>query len=98
MSSYFEVEDSGCGIPEANLPKLFMPFYSAKGEWAPPGSPQAELKGVGLNLAVSNMTVSEYGGRIEVRSIEGVGSTFPSRTTCSGPQHIGISRSSRYSR
>ena len=75
-SSYFEVEDSGCGIPEADLPKLFMPFYSAKGEWAPPGSPQAKLKGVGLSLAVSNMAVSEYRGRIEVQSTEGVGSTF----------------------
>jgi PAS domain S-box-containing protein len=74
--SYFEVKDSGCGIPEADLPKLFMPFYSAKGEWAPPGSPQAKLKGVGLSLAVSNMSVSEYGGRIDVRSTEGVGSTF----------------------
>jgi PAS domain S-box-containing protein len=74
--SYFEVEDSGCGIPERNLPKLFMPFYSAKGEWAPTDSPQTRLKGVGLSLAVSSMAVSNYGGRIEVRSIEGVGSTF----------------------
>ena len=74
--SYFEVEDSGCGILEANLPKLFMPFYSAKGEWAPSDSPQTKLKGVGLSLAISSMAVSQYGGRIEVRSTEGVGSAF----------------------
>ena len=53
-----------------------MPFFSAKGEWAPTGSPQARLRGVGLGLAVSSMTVSEYGGRIDVRSTEGKGSTF----------------------
>ena len=74
--SYLDVEDSGCGIPEINVPRLFMPFYSAKGEWAPTGSPQARLKGVGLSLAVSNMAISEYGGRIEVQSTVGAGSTF----------------------
>ena len=47
-----------------------------KGEWAPPGSPQAKLKGVGLSLAISNMMVTEYGGRIEMQSTKGVGSTF----------------------
>jgi signal transduction histidine kinase len=70
------VEDSGCGIPVENLPRIFSPFFSAKGEWAAPGSPQARLKGVGLSLAISSATVSEYGGRIDVRSMEGAGSTF----------------------
>ena len=73
---YFEVQDSGCGIPAENLPRLFSPFFSAKGEWAPHGSPQARLKGVGLSLAISSSTVSEYGGRIEVQSTKGAGSTF----------------------
>jgi PAS domain S-box-containing protein len=73
---YFEVEDTGCGIPEEDLPRIFSPFFSRKGEWAPPDSPQARLKGVGLSLAISSMTVSEYGGRIDVQSTEGAGSTF----------------------
>jgi PAS domain S-box-containing protein len=73
---FFEIEDTGCGIPDSDLPRIFSPFFSAKGEWAPPHSPQARLKGVGLSLAISNMTVSEYGGRIEVRSTKDVGSTF----------------------
>jgi PAS domain S-box-containing protein len=73
---YFEVEDTGCGIPEEDLPRIFSPFFSAKGEWAPPGSPQARLKGVGLSLAISSSTVSEYGGRIDVKSTKGTGSTF----------------------
>jgi PAS domain S-box-containing protein len=74
--AYFEVEDSGYGISEEELRRIFSPFFSAKGEWAPPGSPQAKLKGVGLSLAISNTMVSEYGGRIEVQSTKGVGSTF----------------------
>ena len=74
--AYFEVEDSGCGISEEDLPRIFTPFFSAKGEWAPSGSPQAKLKGVGLSLAISSTTVSEYGGRIEVQSTKGTGSTF----------------------
>ena len=75
-TAYFEIEDSGCGIPELDMPRIFSPFYSAKGEWAPTGSPQARLKGVGLSLAISSTTISEYGGRIDVQSTSGAGSTF----------------------
>ena len=75
-SSYFEVEDSGCGISEKELPRIFSPFSTTKGEWALPGSPQGKAKGVGLSLAISYTIVSEYGGRIEVQSAEGQGSTF----------------------
>jgi PAS domain S-box-containing protein len=75
-SVFFEIEDSGCGIPEEDLHRIFSPFSTMKGEWAPPGSPQAKLKGVGLSLAISNMMVTEYSGRIEVQSTKGVGSTF----------------------
>jgi PAS domain S-box-containing protein len=75
-AAWFEVEDSGCGIPEEDMPRIFSPFFSAKGEWAPPGSPQARLKGVGLTLAISSSTVTEYGGRIDVKSTKGAGSTF----------------------
>jgi PAS domain S-box-containing protein len=71
-----EVEDSGCGIGEADLPRIFSPFFSGKGEWAPAGSPQWKLKGVGLSLAISSTTISEYGGRIDVQSTKGIGSTF----------------------
>ena len=75
-AAYFEIEDSGCGIPELDLPRIFSPFYSAKGEWAPTGSPQSKLKGVGLSLAIASTTISEYGGRIDVQSTSGAGSTF----------------------
>lgn len=71
-----EVGDTGCGIPSENLSRLFTPFFTTKGEWAPARSAQSRLKGVGLSLAVSQSTVSEYGGRIEVESEAGTGSTF----------------------
>jgi PAS domain S-box-containing protein len=75
-SAYFEVEDSGCGISKEDLRGIFAPFFSGKGEWAPKGSPQARLKGTGLSLAIASTMVSEYGGRIEVQSARGSGSTF----------------------
>jgi PAS domain S-box-containing protein len=75
-SVHFAVEDSGCGIPEEDMPRIFTPFFTAKGEWAPRGSPQARLKGIGLDLAISVMAVSEYGGRIDVQSTKEIGSTF----------------------
>jgi PAS domain S-box-containing protein len=71
-----EVGDTGCGIPSENLSRLFTPFFTTKGEWAPTRSAQSQLRGVGLSLAVSQSTVSEYGGRIEVESEAGTGSTF----------------------
>jgi PAS domain S-box-containing protein len=74
--AYFEVEDTGCGIAEDDLPRIFSPFFSSKGEWAPTDSPQAKVRGVGLSLAVSNTSISEHGGRIEVRSTKEVGSAF----------------------
>jgi PAS domain S-box-containing protein len=71
-----EVEDTGCGIPTENLSRLFTPFFTTKGEWAPMHTSQSQIKGVGLSLAVSQSTVSEYGGRIEVESEAETGSTF----------------------
>ncbi|MGA2974827.1 MAG: PAS domain S-box protein [Spirochaetia bacterium] len=73
---FLEVNDTGCGIPAENLPRLFTPFFTSKGEWASTGSPQAKLRGVGLSLSVSNATITEYGGRLEVQSTPGNGSTF----------------------
>jgi signal transduction histidine kinase len=61
-----EVQDTGCGIPLENMPKLFTPFFSTK----------REVKGVGLGLAVSHGIIERHRGRIEVRSKVGEGSTF----------------------
>lgn len=64
------VEDEGQGIPEEELPKLFRPFgtTSVRG---------TEGEGsTGLGLAIARRIVEGHGGRMEVASEEGRGSTF----------------------
>jgi two-component system NtrC family sensor kinase len=58
--------DTGCGIPQSELPKIFEPFYTSKA----PG------KGTGLGLSICYGIIREHGGRIEVDSAIGVGSNF----------------------
>jgi signal transduction histidine kinase len=59
------VTDDGYGISEENLKHIFDPFFSTKGE-----------KGSGLGLSITYGIVQKLGGRLDVRSIKGKGSTF----------------------
>ena len=63
------IRDTGSGIAPANLPHIFDPFFTTKdvGE------------GTGLGLAVAYGIVTDHGGRIEVESKLGAGSTFTVR-------------------
>ena len=63
--AFISIRDNGCGIPEANLSKIFDPFFSTK-----------ENKGTGLGLSVSYGIIEEHGGRIDVQSELGVGTVF----------------------
>ncbi|HVP19141.1 MAG TPA: PAS domain S-box protein, partial [Spirochaetia bacterium] len=74
--SALEVSDTGRGIPAEDLPRMFTPFFTTKGEWAEPGSNQVRVKGVGLSLAVCQSSVAESGGWMEVESTPDVGTTF----------------------
>ena len=69
------IEDNGKGIPDRDLPKLFTPFYTTKGEWAAKDSEQSVAGGIGLSLAVTHSLVQELGGSVEVESTEDVGTT-----------------------
>jgi signal transduction histidine kinase len=61
-----DVTDTGVGIPAVQWEKIFEPFYTTR----------AEAGGTGLGLGLCRMLVSEMGGRIEVDSTVGRGSTF----------------------
>lgn len=60
------VTDTGCGIPQVELPKVFQRFYSTR---------QSE-GGQGLGLAITRAIVLEHGGDITVESTVGTGSVF----------------------
>jgi signal transduction histidine kinase len=66
------VQDQGPGIPSDALPHLFEQFYRAPRVEVRSGTRQ----GLGLGLAISHAIVSRHGGRIEVESEVGRGSTF----------------------
>jgi signal transduction histidine kinase len=68
------VRDSGIGIAEADLPKLFEPFERVKSHL------QVKAGGTGLGLYLTKKLVTEVlHGEVDVRSIQGEGSTFTIR-------------------
>ncbi len=61
-----EFTDSGVGIPEENLKKIFVPFYTTK----------ERGKGTGLGLSICRRIILEHRGNIEVRNAKGGGASF----------------------
>jgi PAS domain S-box-containing protein len=59
------VVDTGFGIDDKDLPKIFLPFFSAR-----------KRKGLGLGLPICERIIKNHGGRIEVESRSGKGTTF----------------------
>jgi two-component system cell cycle sensor histidine kinase/response regulator CckA len=74
--AFIRVSDSGCGIPDPDLPKIFQPFFSTKGAQVRGDSPFAGVDGTGLGLSLCDGIVRVHGGEILVQSVEGRGSTF----------------------
>jgi signal transduction histidine kinase len=58
------VTDTGKGIPDSEIEKIFRPFFTAK------------HRGTGLGLAITRTIVERHGGRLEVESTLGVGTHF----------------------
>jgi two-component system NtrC family sensor kinase len=67
LKEYIEIKisDTGCGISKEDIPKIFEPFFSTKGQ-----------KGTGLGLAVIWGIIDNHNGTINVESDEGKGTTF----------------------
>lgn len=63
-----DIKDSGCGIPQEYLDKLFEPFFSTKGQ-----------RGTGLGLSVIWGIIDNHNGVISVQSEVGIGTTFSIR-------------------
>ena len=60
------ITDNGCGMSKADLGKIFEPFFSTK----------TKTGGTGLGLSITYGLIQELGGRIQVASLLGQGSTF----------------------
>ncbi|SHE75200.1 two-component system sensor histidine kinase AtoS [Desulforamulus putei] len=58
-----DIKDTGCGVPEELLDKLFDPFFSTR------------AKGTGLGLTIADEIIRAHGGSIEIKSKEGLGTT-----------------------
>jgi len=63
-----EVQDWGCGIPQADVSRVLEPFFSNKS--------QTSQGGTGLGLAIVHQVVSQSQGTIQIRSQLGVGTTI----------------------
>lgn len=59
-----EISDKGVGIEDANLEKIFSPFYTTKSD------------GTGLGLSICQKIIQDHGGTIKVTSIPNQGTTF----------------------
>jgi two-component system NtrC family sensor kinase len=70
------ITDTGCGIPQGVIDRIFDPFFTTK----PVG------KGTGLGLSISYGIVKKHGGRIEVESQVGRGTTFRVGLPVEGPE------------
>lgn len=71
-----KITDNGCGMSEAELGKIYEPFYSTK----------TKAGGTGLGLSITYGLVQELGGRIDVASRVGEGTSFTVTLPLEAPQ------------
>lgn len=66
----FSVADTGMGIPQDEIERIFRPFERSR------GAQQLSIDGSGLGLSISRFLVEAHGGMLEVETAPGKGSTF----------------------
>lgn len=82
QGGHVEVRDTGIGIPAEHLPRLTERFYRVD------AGRSRKMGGSGLGLAIVKHALQRHGGRLDVRSVEGQGSTF----SCHFPRERTASR------
>jgi signal transduction histidine kinase len=75
-SVYVRVRDTGSGIAPEDIARIFVPFFTTK------------AGGTGLGLAISQRIIENAGGRIEVASRAGEGTSFTVRLPLLGDQRV----------
>jgi signal transduction histidine kinase len=68
-----EIQDTGMGIPEKDIPKLFREFFRAS------NAKKSNINGTGVGLAGVKSIVERFDGQLELQSVENQGSTFTIR-------------------
>jgi signal transduction histidine kinase len=66
----FRVKDTGMGIPDSEINKLFAAFERTQ------QAKESNIEGTGLGLPISQYLVRQHGGELHVESVSGVGSSF----------------------
>ena len=66
----FTISDTGIGIPQDDMPHLWEEFFRAK------NARRAGIKGTGLGLSIVKQYVDQFGGQIDVHSVEDEGTVF----------------------
>ena len=72
-SAVLSVSDSGIGIPEKDVPKLFKEFFRAS------NAKRSDIKGSGVGLSGVKSIVERFGGELSLTTAEDAGSTFTVR-------------------
>ena len=75
------IEDTGAGVPQDELPRLFERFHRVE------GARGRSYEGTGIGLALVQELARLHGGDVQVRSVEGAGSTF-TVTIAAGSKHL----------
>jgi two-component system NtrC family sensor kinase len=73
---FVRIADTGCGIPDEDVSRIFEPFYTTKGALGSGETYDGKAHGIGLGLSICHSIVNAHGGEITVRSQVDKGTSF----------------------